>query len=371
MSQFEDQYDRIEDYLKNRLSVQDRLAFESQMAAKEDLREEVAIQKMAIGVLDHAYMQDMSKLISNEIARKSLSQNWKWIGLMVLIGVSVLAFVVYDNKKEGDGDKKILKKEALQTIGLKEEIPLAKQSQTEGSPSEKNSHSINTPQNIPSVKINPTIEGDQNSRNSIAPIIKEKQEEKTVIVSNTNKENNIKIPEKPEKIVVEQVMCDYVPKVKVTNKIADLGKDNGELIVYNLTKDKLLYSINKSEFDQQNNFTNLKKGSYQLMVEKGSCKYDIGVFEVKESFCNSNKDYSFNINQESEFVLDSKSNDIQVINIYNKIGNLVLEKTLQANEDLTWDGLYSNGQEAVIGLHVIYVKHLNGEICKYNVVISF
>ena len=59
MSQFEDQYDRIEDYLKNRLSVQDRLAFESQMAANQDLKEEVAIQKMAIGVLDHAYMQDI------------------------------------------------------------------------------------------------------------------------------------------------------------------------------------------------------------------------------------------------------------------------------------------------------------------------
>jgi|GEM_PF-1807956 len=102
-------FDRIEDYLRGKMSTAESLAFEQEIAAKPTLAEQVERQRFELMSLEYLLEEDLTAKMAewakepNKASKASPKQLyhsiWVWIALIAIL-LSIL--VIYLNKSKGD-----------------------------------------------------------------------------------------------------------------------------------------------------------------------------------------------------------------------------------------------------------------------------
>lgn len=368
MSNFEDKYDQIEAFLKGKLSDADRIAFENELQNDPELKDEVAIQKSAYRLLEQDYMQDMSKIIK---AQSSIhkSRNIKRLGLVALaaLGIGSL-FLLVNNKEEKiqkskNIEQKQLVEAEIETVDKNREksnseVKTAQKevNQQAGKEIKTPSFQLEVPKELKELKIDHKAIAEktkaieiQNPGFGVVPPLdsKPKEAEKTPVIN-----------------------CNDKPKVEAKITKASKGEADAALTLHSANSD-LTYKLNNGRFEAKSSFNNLSKGKYLLAAKtKDGCEYSIGTYEVQENPCLKETNYLFNPGFDTKLEIDLGVEDKYEVLIYNKLGKMVCKKEVDKSTMFEWDGNYDNLQKADMGVHVLFVKNSNGEMCKYNVVVS-
>lgn len=373
MSEFEERYDQIESYLKNQLTEEEHQAFEDEMSRNAALKEEVDVQRLSLEVLEHAYLLDMSRLVKDQIAQKKPGNLWKWIlGVSTICaGVAFIALhplgntdeTVYTNETISIDDKQAVKDIILDDSSLSVLSPDNALDQPE-----KKVISRDQPndQKEPSIQGVSMIE-DQNYVPQLVGTIVEENEKGERIDS--PEDNDEKKAMTHPTTIVEKAECKQpdLDEVKVVN--THLNEVDGALEL-DLSKG-ILYSINGREFSDLPDVEYLEKGEYHVVAKSSDeCTFDLGTFEVLESPCLNKTEFVFNIANDGVLVIDIQESDNSSVMILNRIGENVFEKELNFETEFEWDGFYSNGNEANVGIHKLVLKTGVKEPCIYNVVIA-
>ena len=84
---------------------------------------------------------------------------------------------------------------------------------------------------------------------------------------------------------------------------------------------------------------------------------------LPETQCLDNQNSTFNPTYDYEWKLPLSQKSNVEIELRNKIGQVLLQKTLDYGEEFRWNGIFNSGNQANPGRYNWYVKHQNGEVC--------
>ena len=359
MSDFDKRYDQIEAYLKGKLPEAEKAQFEVELASDSELREEVEVQKVSRSLMEQVYLKDISNIIKEQSNQKP--SYWKWIatGLAGFITVSSL---LYLNQPKSTISVVEIQKDTL--IFKPTEAVIQKQESTIVKTQEAA---------IPDVQLEkqlqePVVEV-QDIENSIFKedkvVLKFDSIQKTKETSVASKTEELKSNKK----VVDPVVVCKQPKLNPIKTVdCHLNETDGELI---LDQSKgLKYQINNAEFLSAVETQGLPSGKYLVRAkDENDCIYDLGVHFIQKGNCLKETNYSFNTAYNDVIELAIKEVSTTEITILNKLGQTVFTNRLDNVSIFEWDGKYSDGREATLGIHKVIVKQ-NQNTCLYNVIIS-
>lgn len=361
-------YDQIEAYLKGKMTNEERVSFENEMANDPTLNEAVMLQKVALDVLRYDHSNELKELIDQKgktYKPKNLNKWWLFGSLgFVLISSAVVLF--YANSTVNPVEK-----------DTKNEAPIV----IEDKADEVTDHHNNHPEKLKSQGVNEekpkTTEAVNVSKTDdeqgIASVNQENPVEEVVEQEDSNKESkaNDDNPLKTSENTVSTVDCSEVPKVTFHIEPAFAQTKTGVVTITNHSDMYLSYALIPFEenYVQQKQFDGLEAGMYQLKAKTEQCDYEIAILDVPETVCLKEKDMSFNISYERSLnipIAESASGNMVIIN---KSGVEVYSRSFEKTNKLTWDGSYTNGNATQQGLHKMIIKTTK-ETCLYNVVVA-
>ena len=369
MSDFEARYDQIENYLKGKLSFSEKTAFALEMERNIALKEEVAIQRAAFDMLQIDYLNDMSNIIKEQ-SQKPNGKFWKWFGLTSIGIITLLSSYWFISMNE---DSTVLitsnKEQVLKVEPKNRDLSFVSVEKVDNTNPNVASLIVENKKNLESdsnqpleKKIDVVVENKQTIESNKIVVATEIVQVKTIEQTKDNKTS---------RVVHSKPLCNTKPLVEVITVAANRGEVNGSIRVVNKSKERLLYKLSINDFGTENNFPYLEKGDYKVKVKtEDACEYDFGVFTITESMCFAEKDFSFNLAYEPYWRLELPEDDLIEITIFNKLGQELVNRKLKNETVFEWNGYYDNHQKAIMGVHVLYEKNQQGEICKYNVVVS-
>ena len=163
-----------------------------------------------------------------------------------------------------------------------------------------------------------------------------------------------------------EIHCDY--KI-VHTCIEDVS---GEIIV---DKKSLVggnppytISIDGGDFYYESRFAfrSLNAGIYNLFVkDKNLCEKEIARIEIEEKICNT--DYKYSPVFGELWTIPAEKNKTGVFRLFNKSGQILVEKEIDLYSDKTWDGKDDNGSPLRMDYYPFIIQYEDGEIFKGSV----
>lgn len=376
MSDFEKRYSEIEEYLKGKLKGDALASFEAELKTNVALAEEVEVQRIARTAIEQVYLQEMSQIIREQSSRTNKGGNtWKygiWGGAILLVVIGVLIFNNSPSQKEyssSDSKRdKIVEKKKVET---KKKL----------APHNKNIRPTTHDKHLPQDK-KETLEVIHFDTNADGSTIEDPQDTLiTMQQTNTAQNSSVNVDtstnEKTEHQNddsnnthprIKKVTCDF-SFAKITPQKASLGEENGGLILPE--KEGFYYIINNGDIETETDIDGLSIGKYTVTVSNGKeCQKNLGEFHIVESPCLKDKDYSYNIQYDDDFLIPLKENNQTEITIFSNIGRVIYKDVLENETEFEWNGQNINGENANLGLHKVVVKYNSKTSCIYNVVIT-
>lgn len=369
MNEFEARYDQIQHYLKGRLSEEESLLFEKEMAANKWLKEEVQIQKAAFDLMERAYMAQMSTLVREQVSKGSNSRWKKWAGLGLILVVAYSVWVSFNeevgslpNGLKGEPVKVTTENSNVDSLEDREIVSEVKEGNYEVNGSSDQGVEVEglEPGRVSKVKVDTAM---------VSKVFVEREEVEDVELEMRAEQSQTTNKESVSEDYRLEDDCLVLPNYSIQVSKAHLNSDDGMLSID--SKSKLEVSINGEDFVESTRFEDLQADVYDVLLrDQNGCQFNVGAVVVERSSCGAQKNISFNVEFEESVSLPLNENYSSNIQIFNKLGLLQWEVNKDGEIAVEWGGENSQGQEVTIGNYKAIIKYESGEACIYNVVIE-
>lgn len=379
-------YDRIEDYLKGKLSHLESRAFERELQNDVEFKAEVDLHRTALEVAEYDFLKDMKAKLDN--ADKSYNQ--KRTGKKkIILGTTLIAFLVggtvlYSTTRNtisnrGEGDVKNNSEKERSTLTLHsyrktEEVEI--DTELEAKKYENSAVKKNTREEViiskkPSLKEQTTVRIENSIPNNSEVYLESNTE--TQIKREVHPvfdEKKILETTTEEVTVIKDIDVCVEPKVEVVVQKASYEGNQGMIFIKNNSDSELHYKLEELEmgFSENPEFNDLAIGVYTLIIKEETCIFDMGKYAVENERCHEETDFAFNTVYEDYWEVPVKEK--ADVKIYDMNGNSVFEKEYNEVSELLWNGNDLTGNPVDVGVYRVIVTNSDYEKCKYNVVIE-
>jgi hypothetical protein len=368
MSFDEIRYQKIENYLKGKLSESERISFEKEISLDSQLAQEVAVQKIALQSLEIAYMTSMSNLVRERIQKNNTVRKY-WFGGGAFLFTSLLLGGIYLVTAPGKTVAVGSPKGAVMN-----DVSYYPEFASKQDTLEKQNSSKEVQISLPEEKITTSSNGVIEKQSAFIPdssfISKGKTNESIPQTSSekiiypgaaTTASNEFKKPSCPE----------TAPEVSVRTTPTSLDENTGTLLITKPSNWNVYVTGANTTYENVSQFTDLPAGNYVVYVKNESdCAYKIGTYVVTNTNCVFEKNYMFNKQFDKEWKIPAQTSTAYKITILNKAGIEVYSENIAAHDTAIWNGLNKNGENVGIGLHKVIVTYPDNKTCIYNVVVS-
>jgi hypothetical protein len=356
------QLERIDFYLKGKLSKEERIAFTHEYNKDESLRQLVETQRLANEVI---YTQQLVRLRSR-IHKDLKNQNrfgsttWMLLSCGVLLLAGVFWFVLKPEDKQVVKDNVLsMKKEAV-PFTTNEQVAVGSFSSTKVSNgSTRSTETITKPTNA-STPVMDTLE----KNNADVPT--------EVATTNTIAKLETPAPLVSEKTAI--VDCGKLSlELAVTTFPTCIGDQNGKIEIQTSKikggKEPYLFSISsRATFKNEVNYLYLNAGTYSVSVKDNNGCIAQKEVTIEEKRCASNTIYAFSPDLE-EWKIPVVQNKQGEIKIVNKSGILVYQSKIGSGYENTWNGKSMEGKTVEPGYFIYSISYTDGEEEKGSVTV--
>jgi hypothetical protein len=370
MSYPNDIYSNIDAYLKGELRGEELQEFNVALLQNQELVKEVkkarAIQKL---VFQNRLLQvkDLAKLEESKLKNKKTFGNKAIFGgVLLLLALATIGVLVFNPKEEekpsksSDENQKTL--QIIQAEGLiSEENPVIE-------PAKEESNSLRIlPEKASTNTSIPTIDTMYTKADTVIPILH----------SNTE----VSIPEAMEikdiKNTAEKASIDKdennnpcekaALKATISSTPTCKGRTNGQIDVLNIQGNYPPYNQSLlCEGKEMHSYSDLKAGSYELVVSDSKNCQQIFAVQVTEKLCPINDHFNPTYGEVWNIPMANKSGKLT---IYSKAGFPVYQLNLKNNTPATWDGKNTYDQLEA-GYFIFVIEYEDGEVLKGSVTIT-
>lgn len=353
--------EKIDDYLRGKLSRVQQADFEGQMQADPALARQVNLQKLANEIVFTKGLADLKAKISADIASGKAEKKTNWIWTWA-IGLGIVALVaswfIFSNKPKPVAFEEIpITIEKAQDNPVKQEISLNKPSET--------TISHTAPSNV-------KVQETKMEAGTAAPIAaKEVESEQKPMISSpipeeTKVEHKLEVPAIIEKSKVDCGVKKWHFSLQATPTCAHANDGSIEVI----DKTHHQYALGNGNFTTSKSFHHLKKGNYSVSVKDENGCVTTSEVEVYQKNCQENLEVAFNSQLETWKVPIKESNKGE-IQIFSKNGRLAFSKQWNQGEEVEWDGKNQNGDLLDRGLYSFTIHYSNGETQQGTISITY
>jgi hypothetical protein len=355
-------YYLIDQYLENKLSGKELIAFENQLVQDKMLAIKIEEQRMLNNLILEAELKSVRTQIEKDL---SAMQNpsffrmyWKWIGAGLL---SISAILYFTLPNSTDHANLLVQEPSVHAVENKNHSEIKAEDKTE-----KSAHTSQpvkatnaTSKNATSKLNDAVVESEENSSINNAEVIV------PTVSSFTNTSLTSGIETKPTE-VTKTIDCSLT---KITFSVAtETACENTETGSIHIEKiaggiAPYSYTINNKRIKERNTFE-LAAGRYEVKVsDKNGCSSEHNV-TVLEKNCTPaiQQGMKFNINPtigetcSIPFNTDKKGN----VTIYNRGGKIIYRAANPSSDYIEWNGTDGYGGLAEAGLYVYIIEYTDG-----------
>ena len=356
-------FEQIEDYLHERMSEAERIAFEQKLRSDLSLSAKVEEARASDEAIHFACLADLKKTVGEDIKKIRHTSKWKnltyWLlGSAILIGASTGIFIsnndpkkeiaatweskkfsndkITDNKKQNPAENEL-------PAGQKKNPPVFIPSTPEDNePSELTEKTL--PENG---EKNNTV----NEETKISHNAKDNEDKKNTepapldVKNNCNKEFEIRT----------EPSCKHQENGSIT-----ITADEGKEYIFHVDQ----HSINGS----QGVFPNLSPGEHRVLVTYNKECTFTKIVKIEEKWCPLNQPFSFNPDYHEKWEIRYADGAEGKFIIYDRSGKEIYKNTFGSGNEY-WDGTDMNGNVATTGTYAAILYYSDGRKEKVDLTI--
>lgn len=359
-----EQYYLIDQYLENKLTGEELIAFENQLAQDKTFAQEVAEQRMLNGFILEAELKSVRTQIEKDLLNiqkpSFFRMNWKWIGVGLVSLSAVLYYVIPDK----DVVNPSIQESAVHSIENKNQPVITATRKVDKATPQTNNTNQNsqaaTTISAPEItKTNDVITAPDNNIQQV--------EHKEIIAPTVSASVNTvpAIETKPAE-VAKTIDCSVTKiSVSISTETACANTETGSIHIDKISGGIAPYTfaLNNKKIKEKN-ISDLAAGTYEVRVsDKNGCstEYKATVLE-KNCAASIQQGAKFNINPtigetcSIPFDADKKGN----VTIYNRSGKIIYRASNPSSDQVEWSGTDGYGALAEAGLYVYIVEYTDG-----------
>lgn len=375
MSNSEDIFDQIDQYLKGQLTGDSKLAFENKLTTDSEFKEFVNTQSVLRQVVIADSLGEIKAMMQSDLAQKGGStkfRNWHKWGLGVFVLSCFLASFYYLNqvneevavkdvfikssKERGSSNRKEISLDDTR----KDDVIVSQVESVSPSIKQRNTEHVHDSLGTPPIKLEQLEEI--------------KKEEAKEIATNRKTTRN-EAPEVKE-VIVNKSPCEGVKmnasfNVVLPNYPNNLGQLEIDASSVTGGVAPYFYAIDNGEFQFEESVEGVAIGKHIIHIKDGNgCISPLEeVFEIKINYCPEyiQKDFTPAFG-ESWSVPTLSGEDAELI-ISNKSGRAVCTQQYTGGQEPTWDGRSDTGAELPMGFYKFKLAYPDGGFCLGKVTI--
>ncbi|MBY0427015.1 MAG: hypothetical protein K2Q22_15380 [Cytophagales bacterium] len=352
-------YEEIDDYLKGKMSTDDRAKFERSMAADPTLSQQVKSQQLANEIVLTKGLMDLKSRIASDLASgRSVNKSpwiWGWGGTLGILLMLASWFLIDHKPVSLARGKSPVVAEKVQekaqgkgiSMGMVSEKPIERKN------SLGNNQTLIVPESVPT-QTPAVMESGQNPISSHPTVEEAKLEQK------------MNIPASNEKQTVDCGAKHW--NFTLHAHPACVSTNDGSIDV--IDKVHYQYALGDGNFTPARTFNHLKKGIYSVSVKDEDGCITTSEVEVYQRNCQESLEVAFNPLQES-WKVPIKDNNKGELQIFSKNGRLAFSKQWSQGEEFEWDGKTNSGDLLGRGLYSFTIQYANGEIQQGSISITY
>ena len=193
------------------------------------------------------------------------------------------------------------------------------------------------------------------------------------VVAEVVQSNKLETWHKQAEVLVEKVdfqkdsCVDFKPIVQFVTKPSLLNGANGSIKCLS-NESGLKFKLLNAGFSDRGVFEQLKAGSYTVLVENDNkCTWQKNNVLVSSTFCVDNVNLTFNSSQEANVEIPILVGQQADVVLYNK--QMVQIANFQNVSELIWEGRNQAGSLVETGLYKVEIKYKSGEFCFLNLTV--
>ncbi len=366
----------IQQYLLNDMSQEERIAFEKQLAANPELKEEVQMfEQLNRLIYKKGLLETKNKLTKihykntapNAFVKKSFFKRPGFYIPSAALFIIVVIFVINHFSKDASNSSKIMQAEKNNAISQK-----IISEQTENTP---------TPTLLQEEQEQNTSQGQQT--------IMEESGDKSILIPLTQAETQAEIIEDTSGIIAAEknanVISETVPKekpdddpIRTEKNVIDCGaiklyatinteaacknEPTGSLTIKNTRggTPPYRYSINEGRnFYADNTFGNLVGGTYHIIIkDANNCITIKENVLISEKNCFDQYSEKFAPDYGEKWEIPIEPGLTGTIKIYNKYGSMVFVSVVRNGDQ--WDGKDRDGKDLPMGEYLFFIEYKDG-----------
>lgn len=371
-----EQYQQIDLYLQDKLSVEDKHAFETAMQNNPDLLEAVEMQKMVNTVILNAGYQDLKAEMSSDIEaidKKSNANKWKKGSAIGVAGLLLVSGALWMNNTE---ETNVLEKTVSTEVLMdSNSVLLSEEKETPTAEVVAKEEKIEEEKLVQKKVAEKPIEK-QVQKPSVEEVVVETkvvQEEKAQPEIVTKEETKTVSKEIPKQEVVPVKKAETIPVVKKENPCVGVEIETTPIVKTSckemptgiidlqngISGGELPYQLSWKDLTGNEEVQeNLSGGYYSLTVEDANhCSEEFSIFVPTENCISSE---SINPDLGEEWVFTNKKGHPFTIRIIGLSGREVLRKENVQDEFFIWQGKDRDGASLPGGTYAWVVEYQDG-----------
>jgi hypothetical protein len=371
MSEYNDILDKIELYTKGKMSLDDKLAFEKDLANNASLREQLEFSQIVDQMVIGAETSKLKEQMQKDLYRTKPKMG-KYLAVSLFVLMSSAGLFVLFNKKEDKAQvalpltvvPKTIDKTEKRTGAQKNTFPVeAKVTVSQEKKTSSKATSGTTEYEVTSVQREVV-------QNPTAP-----SSATTIASPNAVAASNVESAPKLVAIAKADPCASLVGDVAFYTVASCLGEESGELHinVESVKGGTAPFTFKLGERSAKARFEQLPAGQYSLIVTdaNGCVVENAKKVTVGEKQCRKNKEYAFNPEYDQVWTIPyNKNKEAASMKILDKNGKLFYQTAVSANHPTEWNGESNTGLVLGMGLYLFTIEYADGSLEEGSIVVT-
>lgn len=370
MTEQQNLFEQIEDYLHDRMSEKERIAFEQKLAVDESLAVQVSEARAANEAIHFACLADLKKTVGQDIKKIKHTPEWKnliywFIGSAMFIGASTGLFMfTKDSKKE------------IAVTSENKEFAIEKSTDSKNQNSTENEFQIDKKKNSNSSNQSLKEKAEDKTESNHPSKITEKTFTKVTEKQNTTNEKTTASPianEGDSKKTIEptpsEIKNNCNKEFDIRTEASCKHKENGSITIFTDGGIEFIFQVDQHTANGSNGvFHNLSPGEHKILVTYNKeCTFTRTV-KVEEKWCPLNQPFSFNPDYHEKWEIRYDEGAEGEYIIYDRSGREIYKNTFGSGNE-SWNGSDMNGNTVAIGNYAAILYYSDGRKEKVDLTI--
>ena len=357
--------DSIERYTKGKMSLDEKLVFEKELASNESLCEQLAFSQ----IVDQMIIGDETWKLKEQMQKdlyKSKYSIGKYLAISFFVLVTSAGLFMVFSKKEDKSEvatpasvavkvrKQVEKKQAVQQSNTPTVSQIGSEQEKETS---VKAQSITPESKV--VSVQPELDQNVTALSST----------QAVVAPNVVSKQNLAVVAKIDPC------ASLVGDVEFYTVASCVGEESGELHIKaeSVKGGNAPFVFKLGERSAKTRFEQLPAGQYSLLIKdaKGCEVENVKKVMVGEKQCRKNKEYVFNPEYDPTWTIPySKEKEAVSFKIVDKSGKLFYQTVVSAHQPTEWNGESNTGLILGMGLYFITIEYTDGSVDEGSIVVT-